>query len=706
MADWKQENRLLELLTPLGKDKLLIRSFEGDEELSQLFHYQVHVVASRSETIDFSKLLGQPVGIAVRLFSAAEPTRFFQGLVNTVSRGVRGNDTTAYTLHIVPALWTLTRSTQSRIFQQQSVPDILKAVLGSLSVAWELQGSYQPREFCVQYRESDFAFASRLMEDEGIFYYFRHTRSGHTLVVADTPATHKDLPGAPVLYYDPDSSHIDEVEIVHSWEKQQTLRSGKTTLWDHSFQLPYKNLEAQDLITKSVNIGQTRHALAIAGNDAWERYDYPGGYSLRFDGISTSGGEQPGELQKIFDDSHRTSQIRMQQEAVNTLAIRAQTRFLGVSAGARFKLDRHYEDNDLYVLTRVHFAIAQSGDSSENGATIPSLASFQCIPLALPFRPQRLTAKPVVSGTQSAVVVGPAGEEIYTDKYGRVKVQFPWDRAQAFGSESSCWVRCAMPWAGKGFGFLSIPRIGHEVLVAFEQGDPDQPVVVGSVYNADTMPGYSLPDNKTVTTFKSRSSPGGGGFNELRFEDKKDSEQIFLHAQKDLHVRIGQEMCETTGHNKNVIVQKDYKEQIDGSYSSTVKGDYKAQVSGTVSLTSDSDQHYQTSANYAIDATQSVHVKGGSNVFLEAASSLSLKVGGNFINLNPGGIFISGTMVGINSGGSAGQGAGCAPDKPDLPAEAGKGVPGGRTPTPRNQWSKGARSLSLAAQSGAAFCDP
>jgi type VI secretion system secreted protein VgrG len=165
-------------------------------------------------------------------------------------------------------------------------------------------------------------------------------------------------------------------------------------------------------------------------------------------------------------------------------------------------------------------------------------------------------------------------------------------------------------------------------------------------------------------------------------------------------------MCETTGHNKNVIVQKDYKEQIDGSYSSTVKGDYKAQVSGTVSLTSDSDQHYQTSANYAIDATQSVHVKGGSNVFLEAASSLSLKVGGNFINLNPGGIFISGTMVGINSGGSAGQGAGCAPDKPDLPAEAGKGVPGGRTPTPRNQWSKGARSLSLAAQSGAAFCDP
>jgi type VI secretion system secreted protein VgrG len=706
MAEWKQENRLLELLTPLGKDKLLIRSLEGDEELSQLFHYQVHVVASNTETIDFSKLLGQPVGIAVRLFSAAEPARFFQGLVNTVSRGARGNDTTAYTLHIVPALWTLTRSTQSRIFQQQSVPDILKAVLGTLSVAWELQGSYQPREFCVQCRESDFAFASRLMEDEGIFYYFRHTNSGHTLVVADTPATHKDLPGAPVLYYDPDSSRIDEVEIVYSWEKQQTLRSGKTTLWDHHFQLPYKNLEAQDLITESVNIGQTRHALALGGNNAWERYDYPGGYSLRFDGISSSGGEQSGELQKIFDDSHRTAQIRMQQEAVNALAIRAQTRFLGVSAGARFKLDRHYEDNDLYVLTRVHFTIAQTGDSSEIGATVPSLASFHCIPLALPFRPQRLTAKPIVSGTQSAVVVGPPGEEIYTDKYGRVKVQFPWDRALAYGSESSCWVRCAMPWAGKGFGFLSIPRIGHEVLVAFEQGDPDQPVIVGSVYNADTMPGYSLPDNKTVTTFKSRSSPGGGGFNELRFEDKKDSEQIFLHAQKDLHVRISQEMCETTGHNKNVIVEKDYKERIEGSYSSTVKGDQKAQVSGTVSLTSDSDQHYQTSANYAVDATQSVHVKGGSNVFLEAASSLSLKVGGNFINLNPGGIFISGTMVGINSGGSAGKGAGCAPDKPDLPAEAGKGVPGGHTPTPRSQWSKGARSLSLAAQSGAAFCDP
>jgi type VI secretion system secreted protein VgrG len=482
------------------------------------------------------------------MFRQGEPTRFFHGMIQTVARGARGDFNTAYTLQIVPAFWALTRSTQSRIFQQKSVPDILKNVLAGLTTAWEIQGTFEPRDYCVQYRESDFDFASRLMEEEGIFYYFRHTGDGHTMVIANTPSTHKDIPQAPKLFYDPYTGGVDDAEIVYAWEKQQTLRSGKTSLWDHSFELPYKSLEAQDLILESVNTGQITHQLKVGGNDKFELYDYPGGYAERFDGVNPSGGDQAGELQKIFEDNKRTAKIRMQQEAVNSLSITAYTGFLGVAAGCKFAFERHYEDDDAYVITRIHFSIPQGGgySASDSYEGPPPEAVFNCIPLALPYRPQRVAPKPVVYGTQSAVVVGPPGEEIYTDKYGRVKVQFPWDRTQPYNSSSSCWVRCAMPWAGKNFGFISIPRIGHEVVVAFEEGDPDQPIIVGSVYNADTMPGYGLPDNKTMSTFKSRSSPGGGGFNELRFEDKKDSEQIFLHAQKDMHVRVVNDLRETT----------------------------------------------------------------------------------------------------------------------------------------------------------------
>ena len=714
MPDLTQENRLLELITPLGKDKLLIRSIEGVEGLSQLFSFQVDAFAPNTETIDFSKLVGQPACVCVQMFRQGEPTRFFHGMIQTVARGARGDFNTAYTLQIVPAFWALTRSTQSRIFQQKSVPDILKTVLAGLTTAWEIQGTFEPRDYCVQYRESDFDFASRLMEEEGIFYYFRHTGDGHTMVIANTPSSHKDIPQAPKLFYDPYTGGVDEAEIVYAWEKQQTLRSGKTSLWDHSFELPYKSLEAQDLILESVNTGQITHQLKVGGNDKFELYDYPGGYAERFDGVNPSGGDQAGELQKIFDDNKRTAKIRMQQEAVNSLSITAYTGFLGVTAGCKFAFERHYEDNDAYVITRIHFSIPQGGGytSSDSYEGPPPEAVFNCIPLALPYRPQRVAPKPVVYGTQSAVVVGPPGEEIYTDKYGRVKVQFPWDRTQPYSSESSCWVRCAMPWAGKNFGFISIPRIGHEVVVAFEEGDPDQPIIVGSVYNADTMPGYGLPDNKTMSTFKSRSSPGGGGFNELRFEDKKDSEQIFLHAQKDMHVRVVNDLRETTGKTKSVLIQKDYKEQVDGNYSSTVKGDQKAKVSGSVSLKSDSDQLFKSGANYAVDAGQSVHIKGGMNVVVEAGTSFTMKVGENFINLNSGGVFIKGTMVMLNSGGTAGSGSGCSPEAPDPPDEADKGDPGakqasptGKAATPKAQWSLAALSLQRASQSGAAFCD-
>lgn len=712
MSTTTQDKRLLELQTPLGKDALVIRGIHGREGISHLYSFEIDAFGSNDEPADFSAIVGQPAWVSATLKDHNK--RYFHGIVKSFARGARGNFNTAYRMEIVPTFWLLSQRTQSRIFQQMPVPEILKKVLEGLDTDFELAGTFEPRDYCVQYRESDFAFASRIMEEEGIYYFFRHTEDGHTLVLANTPQSHEELPFDSNISYDADRGGMEEDAIIYSWEKQQVLKPGKVTLWDHSFELPHKPLDAQEMVDEDIQVGEVSHKLKLAGNDKLELYDFPGGYAQRFDGIAPAGSERSGDLQKIYEDNHRTAKIRMQQETVNALQITALSDHLNIIPGYKFTLEDHYSDNDVYVITSANVSIFQAGSYGATNADIspdPEI-SFTCIPYKLPFLPNRITPKPTIYGTQTAVVTGPAGEEIFTDKYGRVKVQFFWDRHGKFDGTSSCWTRVASPWAGKQWGMIHIPRIGQEVIVAFEEGDPDQPIIVGSVYNADTMPGYGLPDNKTMSTFKSRSSPGGGGFNELRFEDKKDSEQIFLHAQKDMHVRVVNDLRETTEKTKSVLIQKDYKEQVDGNYSSTVKGDQKAKVSGSVSLKSDSDQLYKSGSNYAVDAGQAVHIKGGMNVVVEAGTSLTMKVGGNFINLNSGGVFIKGSMVMLNSGGSAGSGSGCSPEAPDPPDEADKGDPGakqtpptGKAATPKAQWSLAALSLQRASQSGAAFCD-
>ena len=700
MAKFTQETRLLELTTPIGKDKLLIRSVDGMEGISQLFSFRVECFAANDEVVDFSKIVGQPICVRVLLdaVDAKAPKRYFHGVVQTITRGARGYSNTSFNMQAVPYFWLLARTTQSRIFQQKSVPDILKEVLVGFSVVFELQGTYQPRDYCTQYRESDFDFASRMMEEEGIFYYFRHEESNHVMVVADTPTAHKELPHSPTLYYDPDVAGVEDVVIVYAWEKSQTLRSGKTTLWDHCFELPHKNLEGQDLIVENVQVGTVTHKLKLSGNDKMELYDYPGGYAERFDGVSSSGGDQAGELQKIFEDNKRTTKIRMQQEAVNSLNITGYTAYLGITPGFKFTLDRHYEDNDSYVLTRSHFSIPQMGGyaGDDNMDTPPPEIVFNCIPHALPFRPQRIAAKPVVYGTQTAVVVGPKGEEIYTDKYGRVKIQLLWDRAAPYDSSSSCWCRCAVPWAGKNFGFMSIPRIGHEVVVAFEEGDPDQPIIVGSVYNADMMASYGLPDNKTMSMFKSRSSPGGGGFNELRFEDKKDAEQVFIHAQKNMDIRILKDKMEWIGQDSSLIVKRDLMETIERDVHrkvhqdsveeigrdriQVIKGKAALEITGSSSTVVTSNSGTEIGGDSSLEVKGKTYIKSKGPLVIESTEQISLKVGGNFIDISPGGIFIKGTAVMINSGGAAGSGSKVSinPKKaPAAPTVAATADPGG-----------------------------
>ncbi len=567
---YTQDERPIGITTPLGKDALLLEEFYGTEGLSRLFRFDLALLAPADEVVAFDKILGQAV--TVRLSAREQTERYVSGIVTRFQEDeqVVGDDgfleLVRYRAEIAPRVWLLTKNAQSRIFQQMSVPDILREVFKGYDVSYEVQGTYAPRDYCTQYRESDFAFASRLMEEEGIYYFFEHTDGGHTLVLADTPQGHPDIPGDATVPYNEAPAGEDGVEgeCILEWRKMQELRSGKGTLWDFCFEMPDKadHLQATQTILASVDVGTVSHKLKVGGNDKLEVYDYPGRYAQRFDGVTPDGGDRAADLQKIFKDNARTVQTRVQEEAWPGLTVEGESDFRPLTAGHKFTLDKHYNADGDYVLTEVeHAASIEGAYTAGEGKPLAYRNRFRAVPAALPFRPARVTPKARVDGLQTALVVGPKGEEIFTDKYGRIKVQFHWDRKGKSDINSSCWVRVATPWAGQQWGVIHIPRIGQEVLVAFEEGDPDQPVVVGSLYNAVHMPPYKLPDNKTQSGAKSRSTLKGDDktFNELRFEDKKDSEQVYFHAQKDF-VRVVE---------NNDLLQVGYETQ-DGSHKSDV----------------------------------------------------------------------------------------------------------------------------------------
>jgi type VI secretion system secreted protein VgrG len=635
MATYTQEHRPMQVTTPLGPDKLLLVGLSGQEGLSQLFQFHLDMIAENEAEVAFDKLLGQKVSVEVTLEEGGK--RHFSGIVSRVSQGERDTTFTKYRMEVVPQFWLLTRRVQSRIFQHKNVPDILKEVLKGLDVEYQLQGTFHPRDFCVQYRESDFSFASRVMEEEGIYYFFKHTASGHTTVVANTPQSHPDVPEpSQVVYEEVQGGSRVDGRVFH-WEKVQELRSGKYTLWDHSFELPSSHLEAENTIQDSVSVGQVNHKLKVGGNDQLEIYDYPGEYAQRFDGVDRGGGEQPSEIEKIFEDNARTVGIRMQQEAVPSLVVRGSGACPQFVSGHKFTLERHFNADGEYVLTGVEHSANLSGDyrSGESG-TCQYMNSFVCIPAGIPYRPLITTPKPTIHGTQTAVVVGPSGEEIFTDKYGRVKVQFRWDRQGTNDGDSSCWVRVGTPWAGKQWGMIHIPRIGQEVVVAFEEGDPDQPIIVGSVYNAEQMPPYSLPDNKTQSGMKSRSSLQGGpdDFNELRFEDKKGAEDIYFHAQKDFHRVVENDDDLKVGHDQTITIHNDRTETIEeGNDKLTIeKGDREVKIE----MGNDSLLISMGNQTTKLDLGKSE---------TEAMQSIELKVGQSSIKVDQTGVTIKGMMV-------------------------------------------------------------
>jgi type VI secretion system secreted protein VgrG len=670
----------------LGTDVLLLQRVTGVEAVSQLFRFQFEMLAESTATVKFESILGQSVTASL-VMPAVESKRYINGIVSRFSQGrrrpsVEGSATlNTYRAEVVPQFWKLTRNYQSRIFQQLSVPDILKKVLTGLKVSYQLQGQYKPRDYCVQYRESDFAFASRLMEEEGIFYFFTHADGSHQMVVADTPQSFVDVPGPTSLIYETVEGGTRLEDRIQRWEKSQMIRSGRYRLWDSYFELPGKNLESVKPALGTVQVGTVTHSLTV-GNTDLEIYDYPGGYAQRFDGMDPGGGDRPADVQNIFPDGMRTVGLRMQEETAASILLEGESTCRQLVAGGKFSLTRHFDGNGSYVLTRVEH-LADLGDAYVTG-NVESMYvnTFQCIPAALPYRPERTIPRPRIDGTQPAVVVGNPGDEIFTDKYGRIKVQFPWDREGKNNADSSCWIRVATPWAGAQWGIIHIPRVGMEVLIAFEEGDPDRPICVGCVYNAQEMPPYTLADNKTQSGYLSRSTLKGSSdnFNQLRFEDKKGEEEVYFHAEKDFNrvvenndtLKVGFDKKDKGDqtvqiyNNHSLSVGEGKVQAADGSQTITVFNNQTVKIgdpaasggSQTVTIYKDQTETLQMgNRSVNIDmGNDTLTIKLGNQTTklnlgtssTEAMQSITLKVGANSIKVDQMGITIEGMMVKIN----------------------------------------------------------
>lgn len=542
-----QAHRQFVLKTPLGEDVLLFRRMTVTEHLGRPFQFDLDCL-SNDPQVKFEDLLGQVV--TIRYQGRDDFERFFNGHVTRfVQSGMHG-DYHVYHAEVRPWLWFLTRTADCRIFQAMTVPDIVKQVfrdLGFTDFKESLSGSYREWEYCVQYRETDFNFVNRLLEQEGIYYYFEHDDGKHTLVLADDVSAHAATEGYEEIPYFPrDTSGRRERDHIYAWQRTQEIHPDLYAVEDYDFTKPKSDLQVKASV-------QPAHKAT-----GYEIYDYPGEYRETSDG-------------QHYVDA-RIQELHAQHER-----IQGQGDAAGLKTGKTFKLTGHYRDDQNgkeYLVVSASYEL--TSDDYESGAggggEEPFHCAFVAIDAKVAYRPPRITPKPVVQGPQTALVVGKSGEEIWTDEYGRIRVQFHWDRYGKEDENSSCWVRVSTPWAGKNWGAVHIPRMGQEVVVSFEEGDPDRPLVTGSVYNADNMPPYELPANKTQSGIKSRSTKGAepANFNEIRFEDKKGEEQLYIHAEKNQDNIVENDETTSVGNNRTESVGKNEKIDIGENREETV----------------------------------------------------------------------------------------------------------------------------------------
>jgi type VI secretion system secreted protein VgrG len=600
----QQSTSPIRITTKLGPNELVLHQFSGSEGVSTPFEFRVRML-SHNASIDLKSLLRTSATITVVLEDGKQ--RYFNGRFSRLSQGARTESKLVnYEGVIVPSLWFLNLSSDCRIFQNLSAKAIIEKILQKHEITdfrFNLSADLPVREYCVQYRETDFNFVSRLLEEEGIFYFFEHSDGKHNLVFADKKSAFAPCPIQSTFSCAFSADSWSDEDGVLAFDRCEAVYTGKVSLTDYDFQKPATNL--------AVNIG----------SDA-ENYDHPGSYL-------------------DLSEGRRRSRIRLEQSEVPRLTFEGRGSCRVFTSGYKFTLKDHYR-NDLnaeYVLLSVrHEAMDSTFIGGDNyGQPFSYSNTFEAIPATQDYRPPLRAVKPVIQGLQSALVVGKAGEEIWVDKYGRVKVHFYWDRESNRDEKSSCWVRVSQAWAGKNWGFVTIPRIGQEVLVEFLEGDPDRPLITGRVYNADQMPPYTLPDNQTQSGWKSRSSKGGTSstFNEIRFEDKSGSEMLSIQAQKDMETLVKHDQTNTIKNDKTITVEGKHTETITKDTTITIQ-------QGNESITLQQGSR-STSIKMGND---SIKIDMGKST-TEAMQSIELKVGANSIKIDQSGITIKGIMVTI-----------------------------------------------------------
>ena len=620
-----QAHREIAVTSPLGKDVLLFNRMSGSEQLGRLFEYRVQLLSERDD-IKIADVLGKNMAISVDLPS--DEKRLFNGIVTRFcSTGWQGNFST-YEAIVHPWLWLLTRTANCRIFQEKTVLDIVKDVCGNgiyggiaeLDIS-HLTGAYEAMNYCVQYRETDFNFVCRLLEQEGIYFFFTHHGEKHTMVLADSYSAHADIPDYGAVKFRGDNNR-EKIggESVHSWFSGGEIQASNYVLNDFDFERAAASTSGSLLVKMNIP--------AAYSQPAYEQFDYPGGYNKAAAGTAIAGA--------------RIETIHGQCEQ-----IRAQASARGLFPGGLFGLVEHprEDQNRKYLVTSARYEMLINDYESNDGAVGDQ--TFQCELTAVGkehnFRPERITPKPFVQGPQTAIVVGKAGEEIWTDKFGRIKVQFHWDREGKDDEKSSCWVRVAQSWAGKRWGTMFIPRVGMEVVVEFLEGDPDRPLVTGCVYNSDTMPPYDLPANQTRSTMKSNSSKGGEGFNEIRFEDKKDSEEIFVQAEKDYNRVV----------KNNDTLKVGFEKSDKGDQKIEIKNDQTLDVGNDHKFDIGNDQTIHVKMNQKLDVDMDQKITIGKTSVMEAMTSIEFKVGGSSIKIEPAKITIKSPQISIEADATA-----------------------------------------------------
>ncbi|RWM31626.1 type VI secretion system tip protein TssI/VgrG [Mesorhizobium sp.] len=580
--------------TPLGGDLLTFTHLVGRDEISRCFAYTVGFV-SKSHDVDPLKMLGGAVSVE----GESDPKRWFSGLVSDFKL-TRIEDRLAYYEAVVrPWLWFLGNTTDCRIFQNMTAVEIVEKIFSKYGIAKfekRLQGSYPQREYCVQYDESDLDFVQRLMEHEGIFYFFEHDEGKHTLILCDAMSKLKPAPGyEKVLYNFEGQGSRRDVEYITEWIPGSSVRPGAYAHTDYDFEKP-----GADLMAKSAQPFSHKEA-------AGENYRQPGAH-LDVGRGDTIAGVRREELQAVHQRCTAVGTVR------------------GLFSGCKFKLESFPRDdqNQDYLVISAEYRLFDPGYRTQNEAYTENFRVVLGVaPTKLPYRPPRITPRPIMRGPQTATVVGPSGEEIFTDKYARVKVQFHWDRLGKKDQNSSCFVRVSQTWAGSGWGFIQIPRIGQEVIVDFIEGDPDLPIITGRVYNAAEMPPYGLPANATQSGWKSNSSKGGGGYNELMFEDKAGSELVNFQAQKDHHLLIKHDRNKTVQHDQSDRIDHDAKHSVGHNLDEDVGNNktVKIGVDQTTNIGSNDTETVGANRSLTVMANETIHVVANSTENIDANHS-------------------------------------------------------------------------------------